>query len=49
MIIVVSEEVLCYERMVSVGLPINFRKRILESPVSSEFENIIDILGDNIK
>lgn len=46
MIIVVSEEVLCYGRMVSVSLPINVRKRILESPVSSEFESNI-ILHDN--
>lgn len=44
MITVISAKVLCYGRKVSISLPINAEKRIPESPVSSEFEDITDIL-----
>lgn len=37
------------EKTVSVSLPINVEKRIPESPVSPEFEDITDILGGIIE
>ncbi|KAL6429319.1 hypothetical protein ACFW04_008194 [Cataglyphis niger] len=42
-----KESIVLREKTVSVSLPINVEKRIPESPVSSEFEDITDILGGN--